>query len=60
MSDDRGLRDRVGAKVEQAQTYFEDGALLCAALCLREAAEMLEIAAAERHEALSRSMAEAS
>jgi len=42
------LSDQIAAKVELAQTYFEDGAPRAAARCLREAAELLDQAAEQR------------
>jgi len=46
------LAKQVIDKVVLAQVYFEDGALLSSARCLREAAELLEVKAEEKNDAL--------
>lgn len=56
---DTSTYGRIAAKVELAQTYFDDGAPASAARCLREAAEISEIFAAWKNAELEKMIAEA-
>lgn len=62
MSKTSGFRTdikRAIEKVELAQTYVEDGALISGARCLRDAADLFEEAQGKRNKLLGRLIKEA-